>query len=48
MHFLKMFFFDNYPYIAGSEFLIGSWIRYDNGQYNWRAATRQMLDRKGM
>ncbi|MDF7779164.1 respiratory nitrate reductase subunit gamma, partial [Klebsiella pneumoniae] len=25
MHFLNMFFFDIYPYIAGSVFLIGSW-----------------------
>lgn len=24
MHFLNMFFFDIYPYIAGSVFLIGS------------------------
>ncbi|PBO32930.1 nitrate reductase, partial [Salmonella enterica] len=27
MHFLNMFFFDIYPYIAGSVFLIGSWLR---------------------
>ncbi len=33
MHFLNMFFFDIYPYIAGSVFLIGSWLRYDYGQY---------------
>ncbi|MDK2024937.1 respiratory nitrate reductase subunit gamma, partial [Escherichia coli] len=26
MHFLNMFFFDIYPYIAGSVFLIGSWL----------------------
>ena len=38
MHFLNMFFFDIYPYIAGSVFLIGSWLRYDYGQYTWRAA----------
>ena len=48
MHFLNMFFFDIYPYIAGSVFLIGSWLRYDYGQYTWRAASSQMLDRKGM
>ncbi|MCS5873300.1 respiratory nitrate reductase subunit gamma [Klebsiella pneumoniae subsp. pneumoniae] len=29
-------------------FLIGSWLRYDYGQYTWRAASSQMLDRKGM
>lgn len=33
MHFLNTFFFDIYPYIAGSVFLIGSWLRYDYGQY---------------
>lgn len=36
MHFLNMFFFDIYPYIAGSVFLIGSWLRYDYSQYTAR------------
>ncbi len=35
MNFLSRFFFDIYPYIAGSIFLIGSWLRYDYGQYSW-------------
>ncbi|EPL0393411.1 respiratory nitrate reductase subunit gamma [Enterobacter ludwigii] len=48
MHFLNMFFFDIYPYIAGTVFLVGSWLRYDYGQYTLRAASSQMLDRKGM
>lgn len=48
MHFLNMFFFDIYPYIAGSVFLIASWLRYDYGQYTWRAGSSQMLDKKGM
>lgn len=48
MQFLNMFFFDIYPYIAGAVFLIGSWLRYDYGQYTRRAASSQMLDRKGM
>lgn len=36
MQFLNMFFFDIYPYIAGAVFLIGSWLRYDYGQYTAR------------
>ncbi len=48
MHFLTRFFFDIYPYMAGSVFLIGSWLRYDYGQYSWRAGSSQMLDKKGM
>lgn len=36
MHFLNMFFFDIYPYIAGAVFLIGSWLRYDYGRYTAR------------
>ncbi len=47
MHFLNMFFFDIYPYLAGTVFLVGSWLRYDYGQYTWRAGSSQMLDRKG-
>ena len=33
MNFLNTFFFDIYPYIAGAVFIIGSWLRYDYGQY---------------
>ncbi|ADM98737.1 respiratory nitrate reductase subunit gamma [Dickeya dadantii] len=48
MHYLNLFLFDIYPYIAGAVFLIGSWLRYDYGQYSWRASSSQMLDKKGM
>ena len=48
MDFLNTFFFGIYPYIAGTVFLVGSWLRYDYGQYTWRAGSSQMLDRKGM
>lgn len=48
MNYLNQFFFDIYPYMAGAIFIIGSWIRYDYGQYSWRAGSSQMLDKKGM
>ena len=48
MQFLNVFFYDIYPYICGTVFLAGSWLRYDYGQYTWRAGSSQMLDRKGM
>ncbi|OIV46514.1 respiratory nitrate reductase subunit gamma [Sodalis sp. TME1] len=48
MHYLTMWFFDIYPYLCGTVFLIGSWLRYDYGQYTWRASSSQMLDKKGM
>ncbi|MCD1125465.1 respiratory nitrate reductase subunit gamma [Jinshanibacter sp. LJY008] len=48
MNYVNMFFFDIYPYMAGTIFLIGSWIRYDYGQYSWRAGSSQMLDKKNM
>ena len=48
MQFLNQFFFDIYPYLAGTIFLVGSWLRYDYGQYSWRAGSSQMLDKKGM
>ena len=45
MHFLNLFFFNIYPYLAGTVFLVGSWLRYDYGQYSWRAGSSQMLDK---
>ncbi|HEY1845009.1 MAG TPA: respiratory nitrate reductase subunit gamma [Buttiauxella sp.] len=48
MQFLNVFFFDIYPYLCGTVFLVGSWLRYDYGQYSWKAGSSQMLDRKGM
>ena len=39
MNFINQFFFDIYPYIAGTVFIVGSWLRYDYGQYTWRAGS---------
>lgn len=46
MNFLTMFLFDIYPYICGTVFLVGSWLRYDYGQYSWRAGSSQILEKK--
>ncbi|WP_294900457.1 respiratory nitrate reductase subunit gamma [Tatumella sp. UBA2305] len=48
MNWLNTFLFDLYPYLCGTVFLAGSWLRYDYGQYSWRASSSQMLDKKGM
>ncbi|MGO4743842.1 respiratory nitrate reductase subunit gamma [Serratia quinivorans] len=47
-HFLDVFFFDIYPYIAGTVFLLGSLLRYDYGQYSWRAGSSQIMDKRWM
>ena len=38
MSWLNTFLFDLYPYLCGTVFLAGSWLRYDYGQYSWRAS----------
>ncbi|MDR0217348.1 MAG: respiratory nitrate reductase subunit gamma [Enterobacteriaceae bacterium] len=48
IQYLNVFFYDIYPYLCGTVFLLGSWLRYDYGQYTWRAASSQMLDKRGM
>ena len=48
MSYFDSFFFGLYPYIAGTVFLIGSWLRYDQAQYTWRAGSSQMLSNSGM
>ena len=48
IQFLNVFFYDIYPYLCGMVFILGSWLRYDYGQYTWRASSSQMLDKRGM
>ena len=48
IQYLNVFFYDIYPYLCGAVFLLGSWLRYDYGQYTWRASSSQMLDKRGM
>lgn len=40
---VNQFIFGVYPYIAGSVFLLGSFLRFEHGQYTWRAMSSQML-----
>ena len=40
--------FGAYPYIAIAVLIIGSWARYDNEQYTWKAGSTQVLSDKGM
>ena len=37
-----------YPYIAIAVLIVGSWARYDNAQYTWKAGSTQMISDKGM
>ncbi|AKH20006.1 respiratory nitrate reductase subunit gamma [Sedimenticola thiotaurini] len=45
---LNNFFFGAYPYLAGTIFLLGSWLRFDREQYTWKADSSQLLSGKGM
>ena len=33
IQYLNVFFYDIYPYICATVFFLGSWLRYDYGQY---------------
>ncbi|MDF0643801.1 MAG: respiratory nitrate reductase subunit gamma [Nitrospira sp.] len=39
------FFFQIYPYIAGSVFLLGSLLRFERGQYTWTSNSSELLKR---
>ncbi|WP_428607519.1 respiratory nitrate reductase subunit gamma [Sedimenticola sp.] len=45
---LNNFFFGAYPYLAGTIFLLGSWLRFDREQYTWKADSSQLLSSKNM
>ncbi|MGP4844371.1 respiratory nitrate reductase subunit gamma [Marinobacter sp. 1Y8] len=48
MDYFNTLLFGIYPYIALSVFFIGSWVRYDMGQFTWRAGSSQMLGKGNM
>ncbi len=48
MNALHNFFFEVYPYICLTVFLMGSLARFDRDQYTWKSDSSQMLRSKGM
>jgi len=48
MSYLNTLIFGIYPYIALTVLVIGTWARYDQGQFTWRAQSSQMLRKKNM
>ncbi len=45
---LHDFLYGVYPYLAGTVFLIGSWVRFDREQYTWKTDSSQLLARGNM
>lgn len=48
LEYLHHLIYGYYPYLAGTVFLLGSLLRYDHGQYTWKAHSSQMLSKKNM
>lgn len=43
MNFINQLVFGIGPYLAGTIFLLGSFLRYERGQYTWRAMSSQIF-----
>ncbi|MGO2131875.1 MAG: respiratory nitrate reductase subunit gamma [Halomonas sp.] len=48
MSYFNTLLFGLYPYLAGTVFLVGSLMRFDHGQYTWKAGSSQMLTTRNM
>ncbi|MCK2150588.1 MULTISPECIES: respiratory nitrate reductase subunit gamma [Marinobacter] len=48
MAYLNTLLFGVYPYIALAILVLGTWARYDHGQFTWKAHSSQMLRKKNM
>ncbi|MBB3230738.1 respiratory nitrate reductase subunit gamma [Halomonas stenophila] len=46
--YLQHLIYGYYPYLAGTVFLVGSLLRYDQGQFTWKTGSSQMLSSKHM
>lgn len=44
MDYMNQLLFGILPYIAGAVFLLGCLVRFERGQYSWRAQSSQTLD----
>lgn len=44
MEVLDTLLFEYYVYVAGTVFLLGSYVRFDVSQYTWKTNSSQMLD----
>ena len=45
---LHEFIYGAYPYLAGTIFLLGSWVRFDREQYTWKSDSTQLLDKRNL
>lgn len=45
---LQSFIYGIYPYLAGTVFLIGTWIRFDREQYTWKTDSTQLLSKRNL
>jgi nitrate reductase gamma subunit len=48
MSYLHTLVFGIYPDIALVVMVVGTWVRYDNAQFTWRAQSTQILTKKNM
>ncbi|MEE4218293.1 MAG: respiratory nitrate reductase subunit gamma, partial [Xanthomonadales bacterium] len=48
MSYLNTLLFGVYPYLALAVLVLGTWARYDQGQFTWKAHSSQMLRKKNM
>jgi len=48
MDYINTLLFGIYPYIVIAVFFLGSWLRYDHGQFTWKTGSSQMLRTRNM
>ena len=40
IEYLQHLIYGYYPYLAGTVFLVGSLVRYDQGQFTWKTGSK--------